>query len=330
MTNVNPPFFIVGTGRCGTQMLRNILSSWNRVAILPESHFIIPLYDKYGLNTISVDVFLEVVDNVYGSNGEEWVKTIIRSAEKNYSTYQADFVDYVFRRSIHGNIKDYTEAFFRFLYGDDFFFGDKTPHYGTNLSIIRRIFPDAKIIHLVRDGVDCAHSMLGHPGFIKYINGNVAPQDLDRTMYHGGQLHFSIEPPSMLQAVEFWERVMKRILVEIHASGSDNVQQVRYEDLLFHPKHEIARIAGFLGIENDARALSKAFTIPRPFPERHQVRKLKRDEYEKYFEMVRPTMTQLGYPYEVDIQRSFWGQLHELYRGRYAYLSNITKQLKKQ
>src|SRR3546814_7640869 len=32
--------------------------------------------------------------------------------------------------------------------------GDKTPFYTPDIDIIRRVFPDAKIVHLVRDGRD--------------------------------------------------------------------------------------------------------------------------------------------------------------------------------
>mgnify|MGYP006449510867 CR=1 FL=1 len=54
---MNNVFFIVGTGRCGTQMLRNILNVWPDVVILPETHFIIKLYDKYKLTNIDASFF---------------------------------------------------------------------------------------------------------------------------------------------------------------------------------------------------------------------------------------------------------------------------------
>lgn len=322
-------FFIVGTGRCGTQMLRNILNVWKDIIVLPETHFIIPLYDKFGLEKISVNDFLEVVDNVYSSKGEKWVKTILASSEKNYSTYKTDFAAYVVNNSIQGTIKEYTEAFFEFLYGKGFIFGDKTPHYGTNLSIIRKLWPDARIIHLVRDGIDCAHSMRGHPGFVKYINANTPPKDLDRVMCHGKHLLFSDETPSMRQAVLFWDNVMTCILEELQAIGSPNTLQVRYEDILFNPEQELTRIAEFLDIDHDVSALKKAMTIPRPFPEDHQIRKVGQNEYEEYFSIVESTMTKLGYPYQVDIKRSLAGIIMEMYRGRFFYIKHFEQSAKK-
>lgn len=322
-------FFIIGTGRCGTQMLRNILGVWSDVVILPETHFIIPLYDKFCLDDVDVHDFLEVVDNIYSSKGDKWVKTILASSEIDYSTYKADFANYVSRHSIQGTIKEYTESFFEFLYGKGFMFGDKTPHYGTNLTIIRKLWPEAKIIHLIRDGIDCAHSMRGHPGFVKYINGNVQPRDLDRVMFRGEHLKFSDEIPSMRQAVLFWDHVMTCTLDELQAIDTQGTLQVRYEDILFHPAQELTRIAEFLGIDHDTSALNKAMTIPRPFPEKHQIRKVGAKEYAQYYSLVESTMVKLGYPYQADVKRCFTGKIHEMYRGRYFYISHLEKNAKK-
>ena len=43
----NAPFFIVGSGRSGSTLLRLILASHSRICIPPETWFLVPLLDKY-------------------------------------------------------------------------------------------------------------------------------------------------------------------------------------------------------------------------------------------------------------------------------------------
>ena len=75
--------FIVGTGRCGTQMLRNILNCNSAIRVLPETHFIPTLYDKFGLEEISYDDFYEVISETYGSTGSRCILPILRDAGKS-------------------------------------------------------------------------------------------------------------------------------------------------------------------------------------------------------------------------------------------------------
>lgn len=321
-------FFIVGTGRCGTQMLRNTLGVWPDVVILPETHFIVTLYDKYQLRSICTDQFLDVVGSTYGSNGEDWNRTIFKTSDRAYSSYRQDFTDYVERENISGNIKDFVEAFFEFLYGRGYLFGDKTPHYGTNLDVIRTIWPEAKVIHLIRDGVDCASSMIEHPGFRRYINGGVKPKDLDRITATKLQSSFSVERPTLTSALTFWEEVILETNLGLMSINRESRLEVKYENIVFHPTKEITRIATFLGIEGDRVSLRKAITIPRPFPEKHQVKKVNGLDYKRYYVTIKDTMEKFGYPYDERIERGLLGTLGEIHRGRFNYLLSLKTSIK--
>jgi hypothetical protein len=325
---MNKIFFIVGTGRCGTQMLRNVLGVWSDVVILPETHFIVSLYDKYKLNTICVEQFLEVVGNTYGSNGEDWNKTIFATSNRAYCSYKKDFTAYVESENVTGNIKDFVESFFEFLYGRGYVFGDKTPHYGTNLDVITSIWSEAKVIHLMRDGVDCAHSMLGHKGFRTYINGEVKPKNLDRITATNLQSSFSEKKPTLTKALSFWEDVILETDSGFKKLKKENRLEIKYENVVFHPMKEISKIAKFLKLEDDKRSLNKAMTIPRPFPEKHQVKKISDEEYERCYMMIKDTMDKFGYPYTAKINRDLFETFQELYRGRFNYLLTLKKNIK--
>jgi hypothetical protein len=277
-------------------MLRNILNSWDNIVVLPETHFIVPLYDKYELRGISVEDFLSVVNSVYGSSGQPWVEVIVRSANKEVLNYREQFVEYVGLNNIKGNIKNYIEAFYEFLYGKGFIFGDKTPHYGTTLNIINAIWPNAKIIHLVRDGVYSSYSMLKHNGFRKNINGMVSPCDLERVIYAGGQSTFSSKEPSMENALMFCKDVIETMQCELENIKPEYKLKLKYEDIIFNSVEEITRVSQFLGVDSERGALKKAVTIPRPFPQRHQVKKVSEKEYSDYYHIIEPTMKKFGYP----------------------------------
>jgi hypothetical protein len=49
MAGPNAPFFIVGTGRSGTTLLRIILAGHSRIEIPPETWFIMPRIDRIPL-----------------------------------------------------------------------------------------------------------------------------------------------------------------------------------------------------------------------------------------------------------------------------------------
>ena len=44
------PFFIVGSGRCGSTLLRIMLASHSRLGIPPETWFLIPLVHRFGID----------------------------------------------------------------------------------------------------------------------------------------------------------------------------------------------------------------------------------------------------------------------------------------
>ena len=309
-------------------MLRNILKTWPQIRILPETHFLVPLYNRYGVNEITYNQFIEIVDNIHSQSGNKFILGILKDASKKYETYKKDFLTFLNDNNIRGNIKDYTEAFFEFLYGKDVLLGDKTPHYGIHAQIIKELWPDAKFLHIFRDGVDVAHSMLSHGGFINLISNNIAPRDIDEYMY-GKDIGSS--PKRAIQMTEsllFWKEAINDTIksLNIYEDGIDFIN-VRYEDILFFPEQEITKVASFLGVD-DKLNLKKAIIIPRPFPEKNQVKKLDSNEYDKYYECIKDTMKSWGYPYKVVIKRTLIQKIKEVYRGRYNYILSLKKNLK--
>lgn len=310
-------FFIIGTGRCGTQLLRNILLEYENIAILPETHFIVPLYDKYKLNIISDEAFIDVVDNVYSDDGEKWVGTILNSANKSYSTYKNDFKIYVLKNKIHGNLKNYIEAFFEFLYGKKYIFGDKTPHYGANLDIILKIWPEAKIIYLIRDGINTSLSMLNHSAFLRNINGNLNFKDIGRYKFDNLEKQFKTDKPEIKKALLYWKIAINDIDQNIDLCPNGQLISIKYEDLIYQTDQVINQIVNFLNLKKSYKSDFNIKFIIKPFSSFKKPNNLPLSQYKIFYQMIDVEMKKHNYPYVV---KKNYNYFYEIFRAIFFYL----------
>ena len=104
--------------------------------------------------------------------------------------------------------------------------GDKTPGYGLRMRAISRILPEARFIHLIRDGRDVRLSQLGS----------------------GADL-----PTAAKHARRWKQRVMKTRRQGAHVA---HYMEVRFEDLVVDPERELRRICEFADLPWDAEMLS--------------------------------------------------------------------------
>ncbi len=118
--------------------------------------------------------------------------------------------------------------------------GDKRPAYIQRLDTLLRLFPDAQIIHIIRDGRDCVSSLKRMPWWM------------------GG----------VTAAVSTWRRAM---VAGGHARGrlpADTYIEVRYEDLIDDPEGQLRRLCAFLEEEFDAAMLEPHRVADVAVPER--------------------------------------------------------------
>jgi hypothetical protein len=104
---------------------------------------------------------------------------------------------------------------------------DCTPDHLLYLDEIRQQVPDARIIHIVRDGRDVALS------YVK--QGWSYPMPWDRSE------HLAV-------AGLYWEWIVRRGQRDGHKFG-DRYTEVRFEDLVGSPRETLANLSGFVGQE---------------------------------------------------------------------------------
>ena len=112
--------------------------------------------------------------------------------------------------------------------------GEKTPDNASGLQTLALLFPNAKFIHVVRDGRDCAVS-----GWFHNLR-----LDHDRTVDTYGSLD-----QYAIQFAETWAGVVKTAS-EFGQTVPGRYMSVRYEDLSVDTPAELARLLTFLGAES--------------------------------------------------------------------------------
>jgi len=134
--------------------------------------------------------------------------------------------------------------------------GDKSPFTAPGVvEEIAAICPDAKVVHIVRDGRDVAVSSVHHQwnnatdqgGRRKLTREKVAKREAYRedpdTFRASGESIFTGE--HVAEIARSWSTSVSRAMADADLLG-DNYYQVRYEDLLAEPVGEVRRLLEFL------------------------------------------------------------------------------------
>lgn len=142
------PFFIVGSARSGTTLLRVILNAHPEVTVPPESRFVTELWREQ--DEVDVTRFLTALDehrqfrswnlpldDVRAHLGDATRVPYVTAVEAVYAAYAARA----------GKSR----------------WGDKTPRYVEQIPLLNRLFPECRFVHLVRDGRDVALSYASVP-----------------------------------------------------------------------------------------------------------------------------------------------------------------------
>ena len=145
---MSDPFFIVGSARSGTTLLRLILNAHPDVAVPPESRFITELWT--GQREVELRAFLKAL--AVHKRFETWDLPIEVVAEEIGTTTQVDYADAVSAAfSAYARVNGKSR------------WGDKTPRYVEHIELLATLFSGARFIHLVRDGRNVALSYANVP-----------------------------------------------------------------------------------------------------------------------------------------------------------------------
>lgn len=210
-----PAPFVVGVGRSGTTLLRLMLDAHPALAIPPETGFLADLrraseegrdsqadlveviashwrWDDYGLERADV---LERAEH-HRAAGEACVQAALRGFYEAYAARQ-----------------------------DKPRWGDKTPVYVRRLRHVHHALPEARFIHIYRDGRDVSLSR---------VNTLALTDDV-----------------TMAKSARVWKRSIRRARRQGEKLGPELYAEVRYESLVADPEPELRRICEHIGLDFD-------------------------------------------------------------------------------
>jgi hypothetical protein len=213
-----PYLFIVGCARSGTTLLHRIVDAHPMVAITPEMHWISKHVDGEPLLTRAV--ISELTDHKRFSQfrlGREDFEGMLGPGE---TVPYREFLGRLFELCGRAREKPLV--------------GNKTPAYVRHLPELHESWPEARFVHIVRDGRDVCLSVLGWKKAGK-IAGRYATWEED--------------PVSTLAL--WWERKVRAGHEAGAALGPVLYHGMRYEDLIEDPEAECRALCEFLDLPYD-------------------------------------------------------------------------------
>jgi len=210
--------FIIGTGRCGTTLLAQMLNAHNQICIPPE-----------------IQILFE-----YSNNGKRLLEVFESGEALNFGP--KNFIDLIHARSPHKFelYFDYENFFHNLEYpiksfqmlANQFYgqiaasrnkniFLEQTPWYGQRIDILNKLFPKAKFIHMIRDGRDVAISYSRTPWWHKDLMTNLQ-------QWHNEIANIRRQSENLLD--------------------SSRIINIRYEDLVDNPRSQLVRCCAHLGV----------------------------------------------------------------------------------
>ncbi len=286
--------FIVGTGRCGTNLLNKMLDFHPQLQAVTETHFISTLASRFADMELSAEDFWTVIDEHYTSSGtRKWTDAHLEAANiSDKDFFKKEFIKYCHSHHTHA---ERIMAFFNFIYKkNNHDIIDKTPQYGLQMQAISRLFPQAKFIHLIRDGRFAATSMVKHPGICRLINGG-HPDQLLNFSYEAALSQVTADEPTLQEAIKYWEKVVLAIQKQAKGLAPSQYLELHYEDLLTHPRHTLQTVTTFLNIRSKGFWLWRAARIPDKKILIKERTRLNVDMYDELTGLVKNTLQENGY-----------------------------------
>lgn len=226
------PIFVSGCPRSGTTLLQVMLHAHQRIAIPPEDRELLEIYHarhRYG-------------DLRKPSNHRRLAQRLAQVRRFRLSADAITSVVLAAPPTLGSALGAVRQAYARQF--DKPRWGDKRPVFLLEYDVILRLFPDAQLIHIVRDGRACVASLKRMPWWETGAIGGMA---------------------RWVESISAGERLRRRL-------RADQYCEIRYEDLVGDPRAVAHQLCTFLGEEFDEAMLSPeaVAVVAVPRRKRHQ------------------------------------------------------------
>lgn len=220
-TSPNPFVFFVGSPRSGTTMLKRMAGAHSMLAVTRETHWIPKYYERRRGITHEGLVLPELVDKLFEYHRFSQMKIsrdrLLRIINRKPDPSYADLVTQIFDH--YGKRKKKPLV------------GDKTPSYVRKIPTLTTLWPQAKVVHLIRDGRDVALSLRNW------------------RMAHKAAGRFGTwQADPVVTAALWWKALVSLGRQDGSSLAGERYMELHYEALVKRPKHVCAGLTDFLGL----------------------------------------------------------------------------------
>jgi hypothetical protein len=223
------PFFIIGSGRSGNTLLRRLLNNHSALTIPPETYVLGKVIKRFRQNSgMRWADLVEYIFSAFEFHPEFKtfgfsLRTLVN--ELKNSPINNRNLAYILNRFYHYYCRQSGNSCVRW--------GDKTPMNTFCLERIISVFPDARFIHILRDGCDVVSS---------YIDAGIYKSFEEAALRWG-------------DSIELVENFYK------HHPAAGTI--VRYEELVSDPENTLTNICAFLGVDFEENMLQETTDVNR-------------------------------------------------------------------
>jgi LPS sulfotransferase NodH len=246
-----PVFFVVGRARSGTTWLRSILNAHPEILCRGEGRFFERSFRREDFEQWRLENIPP--SSLYGAILESkylraWIDRSVWAGDGDVDRHLADLTRLAIDHFLAQRLSETNKRIV----------GDKTPFVSAEfVEEIRAIYPEARVIHIIRDGRDVAVSMIHHMWNYSKNEGGIydlEPEELTkRDAYREG----SLTPPAeslftkerLIRIATDWSAEVGRVIEDGPALLGSNYTEVRYEHLLERPVEEVRHLLDFLGTD---------------------------------------------------------------------------------
>lgn len=258
VTTVTPVFFVVGNQKSGTTWLMRMLDAHPEILCKGEGRFFGASWRQKGLKQRDLQrppssLYHAVLDAEYL---RLWIERSVWSRNDDPDEHLATLMRMATDYFLEGEL----------LKSGKKVVGDKSPLLTPDtIKEIADIYPEAKVVHIIRDGRDVAVSTLHH-----YWNFGRPERDAEaaakresyrrdpRRVREAGASLFAGNHLRQLAAE--WAARVGKTAEDGPALLGENYAEVRYERLLEEPEKEVGRLLRFLGVADSEETVRRCVT----------------------------------------------------------------------
>ena len=237
------PIVITGMHRSGTSLISKILLK----------------------NNVSLGSQLDInYESIYFQRINKWIMSCNGSSWDNPKSFNKlnDADIHIFKNKLEGTLNNrisnaFYFGYFNFLFNHSFLnlkspWGWKDPSNTFTAIIWKKIFPNMKIVNIIRDPLSVCNSLLLRQSTLRGADSkfskNILPFFLPLLSVNRGNVLSSFNIKNINDCLDLYKKYLKQMKINEEKFG-DNLFNLKYEELLDNPKKSIQRICDFCEIK---------------------------------------------------------------------------------